>query len=313
MNRDFVASPDSWRGPGPGRPDCRCPPTGCRCAAAAGGESAGGTWARTATSCCSAQRGSRSGRSDRRSGRSGTASAARCGSAPACGSRARAARSGRRRATTREASSTTPPTKARWCESRRARAKARCGRSSASGAGRWVESVCPNGEGEYVWTRKRADIPVRVRRPRRRAPLAGRGARDGGRVGRLPPAPHGMELVRRRRPHRRWALGRLEPGQRHQRPAAALRAGDLGGRRALRARPGRASRAWTRSPSTTEPGWSSAASASGEGSRTSCSLRYTYRQPFGSFSGTLPRRARARARPRRHGAPRRSLVARSGC
>lgn len=29
------------------------------------------------------------------------------------------------------------------------------------GAGAWVESVCPNGEGAYVWTRKRA--PVRVR------------------------------------------------------------------------------------------------------------------------------------------------------
>jgi hypothetical protein len=29
-----------------------------------------------------------------------------------------------------------------------------------SGGGEWVESVCPSGEGDYVWTRKRADVPV---------------------------------------------------------------------------------------------------------------------------------------------------------
>jgi hypothetical protein len=28
------------------------------------------------------------------------------------------------------------------------------------GAGTWIESVCPNGEGGYVWTRKRAPVPV---------------------------------------------------------------------------------------------------------------------------------------------------------
>jgi Protein of unknown function (DUF2804) len=28
------------------------------------------------------------------------------------------------------------------------------------GAGVWVEAVCPNGEGGYVWTRKRAPVPV---------------------------------------------------------------------------------------------------------------------------------------------------------
>ena len=29
-----------------------------------------------------------------------------------------------------------------------------------AGGGEWVEAVCPNEAGEYVWTRKRADIPV---------------------------------------------------------------------------------------------------------------------------------------------------------
>lgn len=30
------------------------------------------------------------------------------------------------------------------------------------GEGEWAESICPNGEGGYVWTRKRADVPVDV-------------------------------------------------------------------------------------------------------------------------------------------------------
>ncbi len=156
------------------------------------------------------------------------------------------------------------------------------------GAGRWVESVCPSGEGEYVWTRKRADIPVQcdVRIGERRWQVEARGMEDES-AGYHPRHTvwswsAGVGRTRRR------ALGRLEPGQRHQRPAGALRAGDLGGRRALRARSGRASRAWTRSPSTTEPGSSSTVSASGEGSRTSWSSATRYRQPFGSFSGTLP-------------------------
>ena len=28
------------------------------------------------------------------------------------------------------------------------------------GPGEWVEAVCPSGQGEYVWTRKRADVPI---------------------------------------------------------------------------------------------------------------------------------------------------------
>lgn len=46
--------------------------------------------------------------------------------------------------------------------------------------GKWVETVCPNGDGEYVWTRKRADLPfeadVRVRD--KRWQLEARGVED---------------------------------------------------------------------------------------------------------------------------------------
>ena len=48
------------------------------------------------------------------------------------------------------------------------------------GGGRWVESVCPSGEGEYMWTRKRADVPVEcdVRVGDRRWRVQARGVED---------------------------------------------------------------------------------------------------------------------------------------
>ena len=48
------------------------------------------------------------------------------------------------------------------------------------GGGRWVESVCPSGEGEYTWTRKRADVPVEcdVRVGDRRWRVKARGVED---------------------------------------------------------------------------------------------------------------------------------------
>ena len=48
------------------------------------------------------------------------------------------------------------------------------------GEGRWVECVCPTEEGGYVWTRKRADIPVRcdVRIGERRWRVEARGMED---------------------------------------------------------------------------------------------------------------------------------------
>jgi hypothetical protein len=48
------------------------------------------------------------------------------------------------------------------------------------GEGKWVESVSPNGEGAYVWTRKRCDVPVAcdVRVGDRRWKLDARGVED---------------------------------------------------------------------------------------------------------------------------------------
>jgi hypothetical protein len=48
------------------------------------------------------------------------------------------------------------------------------------GGGKWVEAVCPSGDGEYVWTRKRADIPVEcdVRVGERRWRLEAKGVED---------------------------------------------------------------------------------------------------------------------------------------
>ena len=69
--------------------------------------------------------------------------------------------------------------------------------------GVWAESICPNGAGGYVWTRKRPswidldlDLGERGQDPR----VA---ARDRGRVGGLPPAPHRLELVGGGRDERR--------------------------------------------------------------------------------------------------------------
>jgi len=48
------------------------------------------------------------------------------------------------------------------------------------GAGRWVEVVCPTPDGHYVWTRKRVDVPVEcdVRIGERRVQVDGRGVED---------------------------------------------------------------------------------------------------------------------------------------
>lgn len=48
------------------------------------------------------------------------------------------------------------------------------------GEGTWAECVCPNGEGGYVWTRKRADVPVEcdIRLGERRIRATLRGVED---------------------------------------------------------------------------------------------------------------------------------------
>ena len=132
------------------------------------------------------------------------------------------------------------------------------------GAGRWVESVCPNGEGEYVWTRKRADVPVEcdVRVGERRWQVEARGMEDESAgyhprhtvwswcagVGRTADGRSvGWNLV----------SGINDPLQRSER--AIWVDGEP-------FEPGPVSfEGLERSPSTTAPGSSSAASASGEG------------------------------------------------
>ena len=52
------------------------------------------------------------------------------------------------------------------------------------GGGRWIESICPTAEGQYVWTRKRADVAiecdVRVGERRWRVPARGVEDESGG-------------------------------------------------------------------------------------------------------------------------------------
>ena len=155
------------------------------------------------------------------------------------------------------------------------------------GAGRWVEAVCPNGEGEYVWTRKRADVPVQcdVRVGERRWQVEARGMEDesagyhprhtvwswSAGVGRTRDGRSvGWNLVSgindpaQRSERAIWVDGKpFEPGP------VELRG--LGGDRLRRRVPARVQRR-VRAAKASEP----------------VVLRYSYRQPFGKFSGTLP-------------------------
>ena len=114
---------------------------------------------------------------------------------------------------------------------------------------------------------------------------AGRGRR---RLGRLPPAPHRLALVgRSRRGHRR-PRRRLEPGQRHQRPAARLRAGDLG-RRRRRASPTRCSFDGLQGVDFADGSRLRFGSESERARDDNLLLvRSRYRHRFGSFEGALP-------------------------
>ena len=102
--------------------------------------------------------------------------------------------------------------------------------------------------------------------------------------------------------------GRLEPGRRDQRPASrapSARSGSTARRRRAGAGELRRARGDRRSTArgSSSPPRPSAASEEGR------PFAYTYRQPFGTFTGHAARRARARLRARRDGAPRRRLVA----
>jgi hypothetical protein len=154
------------------------------------------------------------------------------------------------------------------------------------GAGRWVEAVCPNGEGEYMWTRKRADVPVHcdVRVGERRWRVEARGIED--------------ESAGYHPRHTVWdwssGVGRTADGR------------SVGWNlvHGINDPPQRSERAIWVDGEPFEPGPVSfeglEAIAFDDGSRLEFSgecerrkhqnlvlLRYTYRQPFGGFSGTL--------------------------
>jgi hypothetical protein len=161
------------------------------------------------------------------------------------------------------------------------RLRLRCGGES------WVESVCPNGAGAYVWTRKRCDIPVQcdVRVGERRWKLEARGVED--------------ESAGYHPRHTVWTwsagVGRAVDGR-------SVGWNLVSG---VNDPPRRSERAIWLDGRPSEPGPvifdGLEAIAFEDGSRLEFAaeqerrreeklllVRYEYRQPFGSFSGTLP-------------------------
>src|SRR3954447_23077264 len=157
------------------------------------------------------------------------------------------------------------------------------------GGGRWVESVCPSGEGEYMWTRKRADVPVEcdVRVGDRRWRVQARGVEDES----AGYHPHHTVWS--------WSAG----------VGVATDGRSVGWNlvSGINDPPERSERAIWVDDEPFEPGPVSFegldAIAFDDNSRLEfkgecerrrqenrLAVRYTYRQPFGSFSGTLPGR-----------------------
>jgi hypothetical protein len=153
--------------------------------------------------------------------------------------------------------------------------------------GRWVESVCPAGDDAYVWTRKRVDVPVEVdvRVGGERWRFEGRGVED--------------ESEGYHPPHTVWSwsagVGVASDGR-------SLGWNLVSG---INDPPQRSERAIWIDGEPVEPGpvrfEGLEAIAFDDGARlefaAECErskeerkpfVRYTYRQPFGSFSGTLP-------------------------
>jgi hypothetical protein len=155
------------------------------------------------------------------------------------------------------------------------------------GAGSWVESVCATPEGEYVWTRKRADVPVEcdVRLGGRRWRVKARGVED--------------ESAGYHPRHTVWSwsagVGRTRDGRS---VGWSLVSG-------INDPPERSERAVWVDGEPFEPGpvkfEGLEAIAFDDGSRLEFAgecerrreesrliVRYTYHQPFGSFTGSLP-------------------------
>lgn len=155
------------------------------------------------------------------------------------------------------------------------------------GEGKWAECICPNGEGGYVWTRKRADVPVEcdVRIGARRIRAQARGVED--------------ESAGYHPRHTVWSwsagVGVLCDGR------------SVGWNlvEGVNDPAERSERAIWIEGEPSEPGPVSFDGLDGvtfdDGARLTCSaeaersksesrwlVRYSYRQPFGTFSGTLP-------------------------
>jgi Protein of unknown function (DUF2804) len=155
------------------------------------------------------------------------------------------------------------------------------------GGGQWVEAVCPTGQGEYTWTRKRADVPVEcdVRIGERRWRGTARGMEDES----AGYHPH----------HTVWSWSAGVGSTRDGRSVGwSLVSG-------INDPPERSERAIWVDGQSMEPGPVSFegldAIAFADGSRLEFAgecerrleenrllVRYTYRQPLGAFSGTLP-------------------------
>jgi hypothetical protein len=174
------------------------------------------------------------------------------------------------------------------------------------GGGRWVEAVCPSGGDQYTWTRKRVDVPVEcdLRIGERRWRSVARGVED--------------ESAGYHPEHTVWSWS---AGVGETRDRRSVGWNLVSG---INDPPERSERALWVDGEPKEPGPVSfeglEAIAFADGSRLrfagECErrkqenrllVRYSYRQPLGRLRNPA-RRPGARARPRRHGAPRRALV-----
>ena len=180
-------------------------------------------------------------------------------------------------------------------------------RRSKVGAGAWAESVCPNGEGGYVWTRKRrrfrSTYDVRLGERRSRARRAGsRTSRPATtpatRSGAGPPASAARATGAR-------SAGTWSRASTTRRSAPSGRSGST----ASRSSPARSSFDGLEAIAF-DDGSRLEFSAEAERSRSENRrlVRYSYRQPFGTFRGTLPGGLELENGLGRDGAPRRALV-----
>ena len=151
-----------------------------------------------------------------------------------------------------------------------------------------VESLNAHGNG-YVWTRKQAARAVRGRVVVDGRELALDGPRRRRRHRRLPRARDRVVVVGGRRPRSRRRARGLERRRRRQRRTACQRALRVG-RRRLRTRSARCASRPTCRPSTSPRATACdfAAEAVRERHDHLVVVRSDYRQPFGTFAGSLP-------------------------